>query len=168
MAFILRKIEHKDVKGFWRALDAVAREGKFLLNTQAPAETQVAEFIHNVVDNDYPAVFAEEDGEIIGWADMLPSQRASMEHCASLGMGVLQEHRGKGVGEALLTQVMELAEQQGVTRMELEVFANNFSAIALYQKLGFTLEGTKIKAVNLNGQFLDMHAMAKVSSTMQT
>ena len=163
MSFNIRKMKSEDLQKFWTALNSVAQEGKYLLDTQAPAENKMAVFLQAVVENNYPAVFAEEAGDIIGWADMIPQQKPSMKHSASLGMGVVKAHRGKGLGEALLTQVMEMAEREGVTRMELEVFATNLPAIALYRKHNFNLEGTKVNAVFIDGTFVDMHVMARLT-----
>jgi ribosomal protein S18 acetylase RimI-like enzyme len=53
------------------------------------------------------------------------------------GIGVAAAQRGKGVGEALLRQVLDAARRRGLREIWLEVLIQNEPAIRLYEKLGF-------------------------------
>jgi len=53
------------------------------------------------------------------------------------GIGVAAPHRGKGLGEALMREVIEVARVHGLRELWLEVLTPNAPAIALYRKLGF-------------------------------
>jgi RimJ/RimL family protein N-acetyltransferase len=50
--------------------------------------------------------------------------------------------------------------EAGLERIELEVFASNTRAFALYEKLGFVTEGVKRRARKLDGQYDDNVLMA--------
>jgi RimJ/RimL family protein N-acetyltransferase len=78
-------------------------------------------------------------------------------------MGLLAAYRGKGLGGLLAVQAIEAARNGGIERIELEVFASNTTAIALYEKLGFVVEGTKRRARKLDGQYDDNVCMALLS-----
>lgn len=52
---------------------------------------------------------------------------------------VLPEHRGRGVGKALLAAVARLAAERGAGRLEWSVLDWNESAIAFYEALGATV-----------------------------
>ena len=54
------------------------------------------------------------------------------------GVGVVPDHRGSGVGEALTRMLLDQAREAGARKMVLEVIVENAPAIALYEKLGFT------------------------------
>jgi L-phenylalanine/L-methionine N-acetyltransferase len=54
-----------------------------------------------------------------------------------LGMVVAQPWRGRGVGSALVGAAIEMARQEGLHKLSLEVFPHNEAAIALYRKFGF-------------------------------
>lgn len=70
---------------------------------------------------------------------------------------------GKGVGAALMRAVIELADKWlNLTRIELSVFTDNESAIALYRKFGFEIEGTLRKYAFRDGEFVDAFAMARI------
>ena len=49
---------------------------------------------------------------------------------------VLPEHRGAGVGKALLRRVAQIARERGCVRMEWSVLDWNTPAIEFYQRLG--------------------------------
>ena len=56
--------------------------------------------------------------------------------------------RGKGLGTELLRKAIELAEEKGSSRVVLDVDSDNRAAMALYEKLGFTLRDESPKSVN--------------------
>jgi len=49
---------------------------------------------------------------------------------------------------------------EGLTRVELEVFASNTAAISLYTKCGFEREGVKRRARYIDGKYDDIILMA--------
>lgn len=53
------------------------------------------------------------------------------------GIGVATAHRGTGVGEALMREVIDVARSRGLRELWLEVLTPNVPAIRLYEKLGF-------------------------------
>ena len=62
-----------------------------------------------------------------------------------IGMALLPEWRGRGVGSALLAAAIDKARANGLHKLALEVFPHNEAAIALYRKFGFVEEGRRIK-----------------------
>ena len=62
-------------------------------------------------------------------------------------LGILPGWRGRGLGEALLLQALLGFERMGLGRGQLEVTAQNDSAIRLYRRLGFRNSKTIYKAV---------------------
>ncbi len=68
---------------------------------------------------------------------MLPNSRRTVSpHCATLGMGLLPNYRGQGIGRKLMQRVRSMHLSPSFTRIELTVRETNVSAvIALYQEL---------------------------------
>lgn len=62
-------------------------------------------------------------------------------------LGVTPEHRGRGLGQALLLQALHGFRRAGLHRAYLEVTAQNDGAIRLYRRLGFRCRKTIYKAV---------------------
>lgn len=64
-------------------------------------------------------------------------------------LGVTPEHRGRNLGTCLLLKSLEGFRQAGLSRVYLEVTAQNAGAIRLYQHLGFAKVRTVYKAVEV-------------------
>ena len=79
---------------------------------------------------------AEVDGVIIGFAGIRPMGPEAVRAEELWGLYLLQSHHRQGLGRALLEAA--LAERPA----SLWVAAENSNAIAFYQRLGFTLDGT--------------------------
>mgnify|MGYP001049143378 CR=1 FL=1 len=52
-------------------------------------------------------------------------------------IAVLPEHRGTGVGRALLSELQTIAKERGCFKLTLEVLSGNTTAVQTYQKFGF-------------------------------
>ena len=64
-------------------------------------------------------------------------------------VGITPAHRGRGVGTALLLAALAGFQQMGLSRVYLEVTAQNDGAVRLYKRLGFRRTKTLFKAVEL-------------------
>jgi putative acetyltransferase len=80
-----------------------------------------------------------------------------------LGISVLPEAQGYGVGSALMAALCDYADRwAGALRIELGVYTDNARAIGLYKKFGFEIEGTMRGYAMRDGQFADTFAMARL------
>lgn len=96
---------------------------------------------HNEVTNNRFALYvvAESDGEIIGYAGMW----LIIDEAHITNVAVLPNYRGKRIGKALLTKIMEMARAYGAIKMTLEVRASNEVAKRLYRQFGFEMKGVR-------------------------
>ena len=83
-----------------------------------------------------PHPVASIQGAHTGW------RRGSIQN-----VGVIREHRGMGLGRALLFQSLRGFRDRGIRRVSLEVTADNLPAVALYSRIGFRHRRTLYKAV---------------------
>ena len=107
-------------------------------------------------------LLAIANGGIIGLSSVIGvSQRKATQHVVGLGNDVAKEWRGRGVGTAMMRELVEWSRQHPqIVRLELEVFTRNATAIHLYKKLGFIEEGIRRKAYFKEGVYLDSLMMA--------
>ena len=147
------------IESFRVCLDAVSKERRYLALTQAPPADAVREFIRSAIARRVPQFVALEGKQVIGWCDIFPHERESFAHVGRLGMGVLPKYRRQGTGRRLAEKAIELAKRIGLERIELDVYASNKPAIALYKSLGFALEGVKRKGRKLDGIYDDVVVM---------
>ncbi|MEM7488536.1 MAG: GNAT family N-acetyltransferase [Pseudomonadota bacterium] len=125
---------------FRLAVDAVAREGGALAGTEAPPDDRVHAFVAGNIAAGNPQFVALDGDRVVGWCDIL--RRGGLRaHCGTLGMGVLRDHRRRGLGRDLLRRTLDAARAAGIERVELTVRASNAPARRLYEAEGFTAEG---------------------------
>jgi L-phenylalanine/L-methionine N-acetyltransferase len=107
-------------------------------------------------------IVAVLDGTLVGQAG-LTRHTGRRAHAAELGIGVHDDHHGKGVGTALMREIVEAADKWlAVGRLELTVFADNAPAIRLYEKFGFENEGIRRAFAFRDGRYADVLAMARL------
>ena len=81
----------------------------------------------------------EENGSLIGYAGML----TVLDTADITNVAVLPAFRCQGLARELMTALIAAAKAQGVTRLQLEVRESNTAARALYESLGFTVDGKR-------------------------
>jgi RimJ/RimL family protein N-acetyltransferase len=149
------------IEGVHRCVDIVARERRYLVFVAAPPLAQSRAFVRMLLDGGgVQFVAIDASGEVVGWCDLVRDSRDGFTHGWHLGMGLLPHVRGRGIGARLANATIAAAVERGAKRIELEVFASNAPAIALYEHLGFAREGVKRGARKLDGAHDDIVIMA--------
>ena len=159
MDFQIVPIADEHIAGFHAGVDAVAREKLYLAMLKAPPLEESAKWVRNNIRKGFPQMVALVEGRVVGWCDVSPMERETLAHGGVLGMGVIDGFRGKGIGLALMRATLERAKAGGLTRVELTVREDNLRAKALYEKVGFVVEGVKRKAARHDGKYYDLILM---------
>ena len=89
-------------------------------------------------------------------------ETAKRENCATVqgirdqfdvgaiqNIGVIQQHRSKGIGSLIVNRCLQGFREVGINFVVLEVTAQNTGAIRLYERLGFKIQKTVFKVVEL-------------------
>ncbi len=106
-------------------------------------------------------LIAEWNGDRVVEVNLRRGARPAFKHSAALGIAVARPWRGKGIGAALMEKAMDWAKGDGaLRRIELNVFATNATAIRLYERCGFVVEGRRKDAVRVGDGFVDDVVMA--------
>lgn len=96
-------------------------------------------------------------------------ERPRRRHAGTIGMAVADDWQGRGVGGKLMEAAIDLADNWlNLRRMELEVFVDNEPAIRLYERFGFDREGTCRQFAFRDGEFVDVHLMARIKERDRT
>ena len=165
MSVVIRPIRLEDASGYRDALGQVAAERVYILLLETPPLEQAEAFVKNNIENGNAHFIALNNQEVVGWADCVALTRKGTEHVGRLGMGIINGYRRQGIGSRLLNKTLSHAWKQGLTRVELEVYADNEPAIHLYKKAGFKLEGVRKYARLLDGVYQDIFMMAQYRVT---
>jgi L-amino acid N-acyltransferase len=106
----------------------------------------------------FPVIGAvDEDGRLLGFASYgtfraWPAYKYSVEH----SVYVHKDHRGRGLGIALMRELIAAARAQQYHVMVGGIDMANATSIALHEKLGFRHAGTIREAAFKFGRWLDL------------
>ena len=84
-------------------------------------------------------LIAEEDGAVCGYV----GSQTVLDETDMMNIAVCPDCRRKGIAAALITELVSRLKARGSRVLRLEVRESNFSAIALYEALGFTQLGLR-------------------------
>ncbi len=106
-----------------------------------------AELLRRKTDSvDEIELLAELDGKVVGSAGIgCVCRKEKTMHRAEFGISVDKAYWGLGIGRALTEACIACAKKAGYAQLELEVVAENSSAISLYESAGFVEYGRNPK-----------------------
>ena len=107
------------------------------------------------------AVAVDDHGVLVGTSHMNPNRLGQGAHVANASYMVHPDHAGQGIGRSLVLDSLDWAKQAGYRAMQFNaVVDTNLGAVALYQKLGFTIIGTVPEAFRSPTQgYVGLHLM---------
>ena len=111
---------------------------------------QEAEFLKEKTESPNEIeIVAVVDGMVAGTAGIeAVGAKYKLKHRAELGIAILKEYWGLGIGKALMEACIECAKEAGYTQLELNAVAENERAVALYKKMGFVEYGRNPRGFN--------------------
>lgn len=103
------------------------------------------------------------NGMVVGSISLMVSSNPRTCHVAGLGMAVRDDYQRRGIGTALMSAAVHMADDWlDLRRIELTVYPDNAPAIALYETFGFQREGTLRDYAYRDGAFTDALMMGRV------
>ncbi|MBV2129782.1 GNAT family N-acetyltransferase [Arsukibacterium indicum] len=162
MSVVIRHAEPADIE----AIKAIYDQPTVFANTlQLPYQPLASwQRLFNAGAGFYNLV-AEDEDKVVGQLGLQVCQNPRRRHVAEIGMGVLEEHQGQGVGSALLRAALEMADNWlNIRRVELTVYSSNEVAVALYERFGFEVEAELADFAFQYGNYVSALAMARINS----
>ncbi len=94
-------------------------------------------------ENNSIILVAISENTLIGNIDLTGSWRRKMQHTGMIGMGIQTSWQNQGIGNLLLENVLNWAQENQMLKLVwLEVYANNSPGVALYKKKNFIQSGS--------------------------
>ncbi len=165
---IFKELSIDEVERFWELLNTLDTETDFMM--YEPDErllcTNIEELRDDIRDNvinGHDFLYAASDGDkIVGYIRAERGRFRRNFHTAYIVVGVLKDYAGAGIGTTFFRKLDEWAVRNGVHRLELTVECRNHAAKHLYEKSGFKIEGTRVKSMLVEGEFIDEYYMSKI------
>ena len=159
--------EARHAAAVWALQEAVLAEGRWFLRHpdevgDGLAETSAAIAAHSA-DPGSLFLLARCQGAIVGVLTLTRPGLRRLAHIAHLEVFLSPDVRGQGLGEALLRNGLQWAEYcPQLAKVSLSVYADNEAAVALYQRVGFVVEGHREGEVReADGRLRDDLLMAR-------
>ena len=150
---LLRNGDKADGKEVFEVFNLTHAETDYLLsypdeNSYDPE--QEAQFLSDKTNSPNEIeIVAIVEGKIAGTAGIeAVGKKYKLKHRAELGISILKEYWGLGLGKALMNACIQCAKEAGYVQLELNVVADNERALVLYKSLGFKEWGRNPKGFN--------------------
>lgn len=136
MSEVLAELELPTMR--WWDIPAVHEIEQVVFPRDKWTEAQFWSELAGVPDSRY-YVTARFRGRLVGYAGLFAvGDEADVQTIA-----VAPQARGRGIGGALLGELVAAARQRGARRLCLEVRSDNQAAIGLYERAGFRVDGRR-------------------------
>ena len=161
----VRRTRVTDAAAFARMMDHPDVFPNLLQMPHASEELWKARLADSGPGTQHVQIVAEADGEVVGAAGLHPIGASPRKrHSMILGINVAADWQGRGVGKLLMQSLCDYADNWlGLLRIELDVFADNKRAQALYERFGFVREGVRRCEALRDGVYVDGWLMARLN-----
>lgn len=157
---LIRKATKSDAKAIIDYTNIIGNETDFLTFGEGEFNITIEQeenFIENTAkQNNALFIVAEIENRIIGNLTFEGGNRPRIKHAGELGVGVLKEYWGQGIGTELIKYLIEWCKNsRSIRKINLKVRSDNNSAIHVYKKLGFCQEGIVTRDFLIKDKFYD-------------
>jgi phosphinothricin acetyltransferase len=120
-----------------------------------PLDTEEAEAWWEAHGRRSKLIVSTDESGVIGWARLFPWKQRGFDVVEDL-VYVDPVHQGRGIGRALLAELIKEAQGLGYKTIVATVAADNRSGLELHTKLGFEMVGTIRNAANKFDRWMDI------------
>jgi len=105
-------------------------------------------------------ILALVNDRIVGIGTIMSENKIKSRHIGGLGIVIEKEHQGQGIGSEVMRRLIEFCRTNGITtKIKLDTRTDNETAVALYRRLGFEIEGELKNDALVNGTYYDIYVM---------
>lgn len=157
MTLTLRRARPEDLPGIAAIYDdaAVKTTATFDVGPR-PLEEHRKWFEAHVRDM-HPVIVADEDGRVAGWASLSEwSSRCAYAETVEDSIYVAESRRGRGLGRALMKEVLALGRAAGARTVLARIADENPGSIRLHESFGFSRIGVMRQVGRKFGRLIDV------------
>ena len=140
--FLLRPFRWSDVPAITHIYRHYVDNTAITFDTEAPGEEAIAEKYAGLLKLGHPLIVAEGEGKVLGYAyASFYRPRAAYRFTCEDSIYLDPAETGRGLGKALLTELLEQSTAFGFKQMLAVITADTANSIAIHEKFGFERVG---------------------------
>lgn len=137
---VIRPLTKKDGPALVKFFKAVPEDDRLFLKDDVTKKDVIARWIDELDLNRVLPMIAEKDSAILGDATLHFYRYRWQRHMAEIRCVVAREYQKKGLGTALMRELVSVAEQKNVSKIQANMMDGQKSAQKAFQRLGFRKE----------------------------
>lgn len=161
-----RYLKRSDLKGALEYINSLVKEKAFVgmqtEQTLAQERKWLSGSLKKMKEGRGVTIIVEVNGKFSGSAGVERKPLDASSHVCSIGVGIHQDSRGKGIGTELMKTIIQQGRDVlGCKVAELSVYEPNSVAKKLYEKSGFKVTGKIPKGCHYYGKYFDEIIMVR-------
>ncbi len=154
---IIRDATDSDLDAVLAIHNAAIRESTAIWSSDEVDRADRERWLASHRADGYPVIVAELDGATVGYACTSRwREKDGYRHTVENSVYVDAAHQGRGIGRALLRELIERSRADGIHVIVAGIEASNLPSIALHESLGFEHAGTIREVGTKFGRWLDL------------
>lgn len=149
-----RPLRKDDEKAFHEFFLSVPAQERMFIKHRVTEPEVIREWCQNIDLGRNLPLLAVIDGKIIACATLHQQLGGWKRHIGRVSVMVHPQHRGRGVATAMIGEIIEVARNIGLEKVEAEFIGGQDAAIKMFAILGFS------NLIRLENYVRDMQAMA--------
>lgn len=161
MRMILRDAVHADLGALLEIHNAAIRTSTAIWTDDEVPRGEREEWFGAQAAAGNPILVADDDGTVAGYATYAQWRaKVGYRHTVEDSVYVAEEYQGRGLGRALLVELVARARAAGHHVMLADIEAGNAASVRLHESLGFAPVGRLPEVGTKFGRWLDLAILA--------
>ena len=150
----LRPLKKDDEKKFHEFFLAVPEEERMFIKHRVTEPAVIKDWCQNIDLGRVLPILASSNGKILGVATLHQQLGGWKRHIGRVSVLVLPQYRGRGLARAMVNEIVQIARNLSLERVEAEFIGEQEAAIKMFAILGFS------NLVRLEDYVKDMQAIS--------
>jgi GNAT superfamily N-acetyltransferase len=135
---VLRPLEAVDEESFYAFVLAIPEQERMFIKHRVTDRTVIRDWCQNIDYGRNLALLALSGDRIIGDATLHQQLGGWRRHIGRVSVLVHPDFRGQGLARALINELVDIASQTGLSKVEAEFIGEQTTGIRLFELLGFS------------------------------